>query len=197
MSDFVLSQDDPEKFLIRTISGYHLAAKAYFVTTINTSDAVCMKKAQLEIRTGEFDWDKLLQKFQKYSAKKTRGGYRLGCNGDSNCLECVLKNKIKTDMSPCADPHGNHVILHVFTLMTVHVLTHTDVHVTDRVFLRVTSHVFKNVRNKPALITSKESMTFQENVLLEFLERGSVLFYQCSLTLLFCQDVVIIACSVP
>jgi hypothetical protein len=51
------------------------------------------------------------------------------------------------------------VILHVLTLMTVHVLTYTDVHVT---VLHVTSHVLNNVRNKPALKTSKEFTNLRE-----------------------------------
>jgi len=69
----------------------------YFVTKMNTSNPVWMTKAQLKTRTGEVDWDKLLQMLKKYSSKQTRGGYRVGCNGDPKCPLCLLKNKIKID----------------------------------------------------------------------------------------------------
>jgi|NOAtaT_6_FD_contig_91_1015191_length_893_multi_3_in_0_out_0_3 hypothetical protein len=96
---------------------------------MNTSDPVWMTKAQLKTRTGEVDWDKLLQKFKKYSSKQTRGGYRVGCNGDPNCPEC-LSIKTAINMSPCADPHGDPDVL---AYVILHVLLH------------VTTHVFNNV----------------------------------------------------
>jgi len=53
LSDFVLSQDDQDNLLIRAISGCRLDTKTYFVTRINTSNPVWMKKAQLKTRTWE------------------------------------------------------------------------------------------------------------------------------------------------
>jgi len=55
LSDFVVSQDDQDKLLIRAIPGYRLDIKAYFVTIMNTSNPVWMTKAQLKTRTGEVD----------------------------------------------------------------------------------------------------------------------------------------------
>jgi len=117
----------------------------------------------------------------------------IGCNGDPNCPECLLKNKIKP------------------TLTWVHVLTHICdtpcAHPHDSPCAHIHGRPCDSPPRDKSCVEQREKQTCVENIqgihepsrdiLLQYLERASVLFYQGSLTLVFCQDIVITACSAP